>query len=84
MADIQISRLTATALRHDVGGLVTTSLGDPRLPQSFRELQHSSSVADYVDLTRRSSVEAPEPQEATVPPQRSEIPAAARPTEIPT
>ena len=64
------------------GQLVTGSLGDPRVPISFREHAHSSSIARAVEFARQRTVEEP----ATEPPaeESTERPSEAPPPPPPT
>ncbi len=57
MAVIQIDHVTAMVVRAGGEALVTTFLGDRRLPLSYREWQHAPNAAGYVDLGRRSPLE---------------------------
>lgn len=60
-------------IRSDADTLVTGSVGDPRVPISFHERAHSSSLANYFDFGRRGSTESPEEPDVTEPTEPSPV-----------
>ena len=64
---------------------ITMAASAPLIPISFKERAHSSSLADYVDLTREGSLDAPPlfPQAEPPPERGSEAPPRPPTTETP-
>lgn len=80
--DVQITRITVTT-SGETDGLSTFSANDPRLPLSYREREHTSTIASPIDFSRPGSMDAPAREEPQVPQAMPADSPSTLPTSIP-